>query len=195
MKKTKIERFIRDNREDFDTFEPSANLWAKIEEHLPQNQEEVSSHNQAFVGNLVKEQPNFFVRHWKIVASVSLLIICFSVVYVSKNSQSSESVIADVSPEYGKQVSQYISLVESKREELDNLAQQNPELYQEFSEDLEKLNQDYQNLKTELPQTPNQEDLVKAMIQNLQVQVDILNQQLEVIQKIKNYHKNPSQSI
>jgi hypothetical protein len=195
MKKTKIERFIRDNREDFDTFEPSANLWAKIEEHLPQNQEEVSSPNQAFVGNLVKKQPNFFVRHWKIAASVALLIICFSVVYVSKNSQSSESVIADVSPEYGKQVSQYVSLVESKREELDNLAQQNPELYQEFSEDLEKLNQDYQNLKTELPQTPNQEDLVKAMIQNLQVQVDILNQQLEVIQKIKNYHKNPSQSI
>ncbi len=195
MKKTKIERFIRDNREDFDTFEPSVNLWAKIEEHLPQNQEEVSSPNQAFIGNLVKKQPHFFARHWKIAASVALIIACFSVVYVSKNQQNAETFVANVSPEYGKQVSQYVSLVESKREELDNLAQQNPELYQEFSEDLEKLNQDYQNLKTELPQTPNQEDLVKAMIQNLQVQVDILNQQLEVIQKIKNYQKNPSQSI
>jgi hypothetical protein len=195
MKKTKIERFIRDNREDFDTFEPSGNLWAKIEENLPQNQELVSSENPTFTGSLVKKQPNFFVKYWKIAASIFLTMGCLSLFYVSKNPQSSESVIANVSPEYGKQVSQYVSLVESKREELDDLSQQNPVLYQEFSDDLEKLNQDYQNLKTELPQTTNQEDLVKAMIQNLKIQVEILNQQLEVIEKIKNYQKNPGQSI
>jgi hypothetical protein len=195
MKKTKIERFIRDNREDFDTFEPSGNLWAKIEENLTQNQAGFSSENPTFTGNLVKKQPNFFLKYWKIAASIFLIMGCLSLFYVSKNPQSSESVIANVSPEYGKQVSQYVSLVESKREELDDLAQQNPVLYQEFSDDLEKLNQDYQNLKTELPQTTNQEDLVKAMIQNLKIQVEILNQQLEVIEKIKNYQKNPGQSI
>jgi hypothetical protein len=40
-------------------------------------------------------------------------------------------------------------------------------------------------LKDQLPKNPNQEELLKAMIQNLQWQIDLLNQQLNIIQKIK----------
>ncbi|PKK36561.1 hypothetical protein BWI96_11965 [Siphonobacter sp. SORGH_AS_0500] len=36
MKKDRIERFIRDNREDFDSFEPPLGLWAEIERRLPE---------------------------------------------------------------------------------------------------------------------------------------------------------------
>ena len=34
MKKNNLERFVRDNREDFDDKEPSGKLWQKIEAGL-----------------------------------------------------------------------------------------------------------------------------------------------------------------
>jgi hypothetical protein len=37
--------------------------------------------------------------------------------------------------------------------------------------------------------------LVKAMVQNLQVQLDILNRQLMIIEKVKEYQKNPMKSV
>jgi len=36
-----------------------------------------------------------------------------------------------------------------------------------------------------LPVNPNKEELLQAMIYNLQLQIDLLNQQLNIIQKIK----------
>jgi hypothetical protein len=44
-------------------------------------------------------------------------------------------------------------------------------------------------LKQDLPASPNQEETVKAMIQNLQIQIDLLNQQLEIIQQINQLKK------
>jgi hypothetical protein len=35
-----------------------------------------------------------------------------------------------------------------------------------------------------LSNAPNQEALLEAMVQNLQLQVDLLNQQLEILQRI-----------
>jgi phage shock protein A len=90
---------------------------------------------------------------------------------------------------------QYTSLIESKREEIKQIETHDPMMYKEFATEIEKLNQDYQSLQTELSQTPNQEDLVKAMIQNLQVQLDILNRQLKIIEKVKQYQKNPTKSV
>jgi hypothetical protein len=41
-------------------------------------------------------------------------------------------------------------------------------------------------LKTQLPKNPNREQLLEAMIRNLQLQTELLSQQLQIIQKIKN---------
>ena len=70
-------------------------------------------------------------------------------------------------------------------EELKAIEKQDPELYHQFDTELRVLNQNYQNLKQELPKNPNQEELLKAMIQNVSMQIELLNQQLEIIQKIK----------
>ena len=36
----RLEDFIKNNKEDFDDLEPSADLWARIEKHLPAQKEE-----------------------------------------------------------------------------------------------------------------------------------------------------------
>lgn len=191
MKKTKVERFIRDNRENFDQFEVPAGLWDKIDKGL--GNLDTFPGETSFVEK--KNIISFKQKYWAMAASLALLIGCFFVYNLGFKSQNTDKIIATVSPEYGDKMVQYASLIETKREEIRQIEAHDPVLYKEFSAEIENLNKDYQNLKAELPQTPNQEELVKAMIQNLQVQLDILNRQLSIIQKIKDYQNNPTRSI
>ena len=128
-------------------------------------------------------------------ASLTVLVGYVLAFYMNNKSNSTEQIIADVAPQYGDKMVQYTSLIESKRIEIKQIETHDPEMYKEFASEIEKLNQDYQSLQTELSQTPNQEDLVKAMVQNLQVQLDILNRQLKIIEKVKQYQKNPMQRV
>ncbi|MBC7758949.1 MAG: hypothetical protein H7069_08840, partial [Phormidesmis sp. FL-bin-119] len=68
----------------------------------------------------------------------------------------------------------------------------------EFSSEIRKMDASYQKLKSDLPGSPNQEETVKAMIRNLQIQTELLNQQLSIIQQINNVkkeQKNGTQQI
>ena len=194
MKKTKLERFIRDNREDFDHCEIPAGLWAKIDKSLGENLIE-NQNDESFSAPEVREIVQLLqlplspqtikLKAWAIAASIALLIGCFSVFYLKNGPESTEQIVAEVAPQYNKKMVQYASLIETKREEIRQIETHDPIMYKEFASEIEKLNQDYQNLQDELPQTPNQEELVEAMIQNLQVQLDILNRQLIIIKKVK----------
>ena len=204
MKKTKLERFIRDNREDFDHHEVPNGLWAKINKSLGENEPEWSSvKTQTTATSLPlplsdyasRWSPRTTIKIWAIAASIILLIGCFSIFYLKNSSESTEQIIAEVAPQYNDKMIQYASLIETKREEIKVIETHDPVLYKEFATEIEKLNQDYQNLQEELPQTPNQGELVEAMIQNLRVQLDILNRQLIIIQKVKEYQKSPLKSV
>ena len=85
---------------------------------------------------------------------------------------------------------QYARLVDEKQAELKAMTVSNPALYQAFATDLDRLERSYQTLKADLPENPNQETLVQAMIQNLQLQINLLNEQLRVIQRMKAQNNN-----
>ncbi len=51
--------------------------------------------------------------------------------------------------------------------------------------DISGLDSSYARLKRELVNTPNKERIIEAMIINLQMRMDILNQQLKTLEKIK----------
>lgn len=205
MKRTKLERFIRDNREDFDHYEAPAGLWAKIDKSLGEDLTENQNNGSFFASEVRAIVPlspkplsmssRTTIKIWVIAASITLLIGCFSIFYLKSIPESTEQIVAEVAPQYNDKMIQYASLIETKREEIKAIETHNPILYKEFATEIEKLNQDYQNLRDELPQTPNQEELVEAMIQNLRVQLDILNRQLIIIKKVKEYQKNPSKSV
>jgi hypothetical protein len=188
-----LEQFIQNNREAFDNCEAPAGLWDKIDSSLgkeiiqnPEPDEIIIKFKKSSISKL---------KIWAIAASVLLVTGYLSVFYLNNKSDSTEQIVAEVAPQYGDKMVQYTSLIETKREEIKQIETHDPVMYQEFATEIEKLNQDYQNLQTELSQTPNQEDLVKAMVQNLQVQLDILNRQLKIIEKVKEYQKNPMKSI
>ena len=189
----KLEQIIQNNREAFDNCEAPVGLWDKIDKSLGK---EIIQNSEAdeVVFKFKKSSISRF-KSWAIAASILLVMSYLSVFYLNNKSDTTEQIIANVAPQYGDKMVQYTCLIESKREEIKQIETHDPVMYKEFATEIEKLNQDYQNLQTELSQTPNQEDLVKAMIQNLQVQLDILNRQLKIIEKVKEYQKNPMQRV
>ncbi|PQA58305.1 hypothetical protein [Siphonobacter curvatus] len=191
MKKDRIERFIRDNREEFDAFEPPLGLWADIERRLPEAIIPDAEEKETKViplGNTAGNRSwmHFFVeKSWRMAAGVVLLLgLGFVAGQYFMKPRYTDPIIAQVSPEEGKMAFRYASLIETKRSEIKAIETSNPQLYREFASEIEQLDKDYQNLRSELPQTPNQTELVEAMIQNLQLQLDILNRQLQIINRI-----------
>jgi hypothetical protein len=96
------------------------------------------------------------------------------------------------SPDNGdnKEMFYYAKLIELKHEELKTLEKDEPLLYRQFSSDVQKLDSVYHTLKTQLPNNSNREQVIEAMISNLQLQIGLLNKQLDIIKKIKHSKKS-----
>ena len=61
------------------------------------------------------------------------------------------AIIEDIDPAYAAQVSQFTKTIEVKQLELKKIQAEQPQLYQEFSKDIERLDSSYNTLKTQLP--------------------------------------------
>jgi hypothetical protein len=83
----------------------------------------------------------------------------------------------------------YARLVELKHKELRTIEKDEPLLYKQFSSDVYKLDSVYHNLQEQLPNNPNREQLLEAMLQNLQLQMGLLNHQLDIIKQINHSKK------
>jgi hypothetical protein len=97
----------------------------------------------------------------------------------------SDPLVQQIDPQYARLVTEFTGVIEYKQTELKKLEKDDPELYQKFSGDIQKLDSSYQVLRGTLKANPNAEQLLQAMIENLQLQVSLLNRQLEIIQKVK----------
>lgn len=176
-----IERFIRDNRESFDVHQPGSDVWQKLEKEISgshRNTRLISMH--AF--------------RWSAAAAV-VLLISLATWLMTRNGPDSQDplqaangqdpVLAQIDPQYAQMVAQFNGLIETKQKEIQSIEKDNPALFQQFSRDVRKLDSTYQVLRNTLPANPNKEQLLEAMIGNLQMQINLLNQQLQIIQQVK----------
>jgi hypothetical protein len=180
----RLEEFIKNNREEFDDLEPRANLWSRIETELPQQFKE--------------EKKTFSLGFVLRVAAILVMVMgsCFfAYLYYQKPANVN---LAAINPEYAKQQVQYASLIATKQSELKIIAKSDPQLYEEFTGEIAKMESTYKKLNKDLLTSPNQEAVLRAMIRNLQVQTEVLNQQLNVIEQFnefKNQQKNEIKNI
>jgi hypothetical protein len=86
--------------------------------------------------------------------------------------------------------SDMFKIITAKQEELKELTKGQPYLYQEFTADLRTLESSYGVLKKQLKQTGNSDVIIKAMMQNLQLQAELLGRQLSIINNIKTNKQN-----
>lgn len=184
----RLEDFIKMNRDEFDDLEPSADLWAKIEKHLPE-------------GPAAEKKPEaktFSLGFVLRVAATIVLVMGISFALYLRNEKRGQIDLAAINPLYARQQIQYTSVIETQRSELKTVAKSDPQLYKEFSNEIAKMDSVYNKLNKELATSPNQEKVLHAMIRNLQIQTEVLGQQLNVAEqfnKMKQEQKNESKNI
>ncbi|QJD78238.1 hypothetical protein [Spirosoma rhododendri] len=212
MKKDNLERFVRDNREAFDDREPPADLWQRINTGLGGSTDAGLPTDSTPTAPTEPEQAGMspampftqihrntrtlgqWFTNWQAAAAVVVLLLAGSAYFLNHRYgvASHPEVAVAAGPTYAKEVAQYTRLIDTKRMELRQMTESNPALYEEFATDLNRLERSYKSLKADLPKNPNQELLIQAMIQNLQIQINLLNEQLRVIQRINQQtHENP----
>jgi paraquat-inducible protein B len=173
----KLEGFVKDNKKEFEVKGPSNELWAKIEAELDKKQEPKKS---------IK------LYQWMSIAAMLIVSLGIYFTYNYKLVNNDEIEIAQVSPEFGQKEVRFVNQIEEKKDSLVLYATENPELYQQFTADLKNLDAEYEKLKLELQKTPNQLFVVKAMVKNREMQLQVLKQQLTIINQVNQYKKESS---
>lgn len=176
--KNKLERFVNTHRESFDSELPGDHVWDAID---------TTPHSK---GKLIQ----FFTRTR---VAASLLVLVNAVVILVLLQRKPEANIAatpvatpteqvDDKKEKPEQTIDQISrVVEIKQAALKEIESSNPFLYKKFTAAFSQLSSNYRELEKELATQPNKEALLEAMIQNLGLQQELLNQQLSIYQKLK----------
>ena len=231
----RLEQFVSDHREEFDSEEPGKKLWDKIRKDLePPKKEEKKS----IVIRLTRTTLS--------VAAAVLLIIVAGVWYLETHRTTGTSTEVVSTDPVGKprpagseqaqpssidtsnqgapaavntekdqlakatapvkdekspssqnteeaivreEMVHYARLVELKHKELKVIEKDEPLLYKQFASDVDKLDSVYHGLQQQLPKNPNKEQLLEAMLQNLQLQMGLLNHQLDIIKQINHSKK------
>jgi hypothetical protein len=194
MKKS-LEDFIKENRSEFDSEEPSPKVWKTIEKQVAEPEKKSGSKITLF-------------SRWLIAASVVIAVSAGAYLLLRQNNQrplsdsdnqgqnpvEQNNILDEINPTYAKEVYHFTQLIELKQNELKQIGKDQPELYRQFMGDITTLDSAYKTLRKELPANPNREQLLEAMIQNLQLQTDLLNQQLRVIKQIKQSKTSSNES-
>jgi hypothetical protein len=194
---TRFEQFMQDHRDEFDTDEPGEQVWSKLEQQLspPKKQSRV-----------------LLMTVFKWSAAAGILILAglgvysllvnkqepqHAVVKTTTPAVQEDKMLQEINPGYAEEVYHFTKLIEIKQHELKKMEKDHPRLYKKFVTDITRLDSSYNALRRELPANPNREQLLEAMIENLRLQTEILNQQLNIIKQIKetDNHENSSKKI
>ena len=183
---TEFEKFIRKNRSDFDDASPSDKVWKGIEKKFPAK----------------KEERRFTLRDiYKWSAAAAIFFVALTSVYflfIKKDSHEIPTVktgnpdnpsrfvnFNSIAIEYAAEFKEASQAVETRQKELRTAIANNPELYKKFQQDLNSLDSSYRILREQAAQSVNGDVLIKAMIQNLQLQSELLGRQLMIIHEFK----------
>lgn len=155
-----LEKYIMEHRDAFDDAEPSQNLWNEIDQKLD------------------KKKTNFSVV-WKVAAV--LFLVSTVVLLVDRQEDSMSGPV--LSQEFMEAEDYYVSMIAQRRQLITEKL--TPEQEEAFLSEINDLDSMYLELKKTYEVNASNERIMDAMINNLQLRLDILNRQLEILENIK----------
>ncbi len=171
-----FEDFVKQHKDEFDEYEVPAGVWQRVQDRVPARRVQLG-------------------RGWMAVAASVLLLVGFFV--WKQPAQMPEPQQTQVAAggcgadnELAAAEHYYTGMIEANETKLGDYKTRFPDLYHEFAMEMDTLNRDYASLKSEYVRNACNEMVQKALIQNLQTQVQLVQQQLQVIEGIMNYSKN-----
>ncbi|MCU0451352.1 MAG: hypothetical protein MUC97_16180 [Bernardetiaceae bacterium] len=188
----KLEEFIQQHRAEFDEHEPSDQLWQKLATQLDAAPPKLTARPGG------RQVP--ITRVWQMAAAFALLLMATVLLQyywlrpASQQAGLPTNQLEQIAPELIEAEQFYTQQVQLKRAELLSAGAPGLGLDKDVDQELGRLDAAYQELKQDLYRTGNQE-VVDRMIQNLQFRTDLLNRQLETLQRVRtlNRQKNGKQ--
>ncbi len=168
----RLEKFIKDNRTDFDRQMPSFELWHKIETEIQGGAtgKKLTSATSRRFG------PRFF----RVAASIAILIMAagWGGYYLGQPSaaETSQELLVEIAPDFPELEQYYTEEIQEKYSRLVSLSYDAT-----LEKDLDQVDQAMEELREELTHAPreNAAAIVSQMIQNYQIKVQILERVLE----------------
>ncbi|MCX2745740.1 hypothetical protein OO013_17795 [Mangrovivirga sp. M17] len=185
--KDKLKEYFNSHRHEFDDLEPSEKMWANIESEIQNNQTDRSSFNW-----------------WK--AAAVLFMVCtvglVTFMFLRDNQAKPQITVSTYDiPEQMNGVSfdqvstetYYFQLISERQKEIEQMDV--PEsISKAYDNELESLLNDYAKLKKDLEANPGNEMLIQALVNNLKLQIDLLNEQLLILENYKNYENENNEN-
>jgi hypothetical protein len=161
-----LKDFIKENRAAFDSKEVPE-VWSSIEANIKARQKWFNT-----------------VSFWRAAAIILFGISSFMIAnsFLAKNSVRKESLV--VQKDFGDLESFYSSQISEKMDLVQRFQSQTGQTEDDITQNLQKLEAMYQVLKEQMKKRPTQ-DVKDAMVLNLLVRIDLLNQQLNKLDKPK----------
>jgi len=194
-----FEKYLQQNRDQFEKGSPSYRVWEKLQRDLIEHQ----AHRYRIIR----------MRRigWSVAAAI---LICLSLVImlvkteekgrvlVHNNNTNDSSIMkrklaAEIEldsldrvkgitdNEARRSLFHYSRLIENRQKQMAILRQVNPDLYISSQKVLIDLNQQYRRLQKQLSGSPDRQKVLKALIENLKMQEQILNNQLQLLEELQ----------
>ena len=169
MSPDKLEKYILDHREQFDDQEPDPAIWEKID---------------------TRKTPviriNWKDIAWKAAAVAAIFVASyFFHDYMSSRKNSSQNLLGENKEETSPMVRElieaeayYTSLIDLKKDEVFRLTASHPEIRYEIDMEMVDLDRVFSELKEDLKDNADNEEVIEAMIQNYRLKLDILEEML-----------------
>ena len=179
MKTDKLEKFVADNRNEFDDLVPDSAIWDKIQKREPKT--------------VSLNWTNILVRA---AAVVVILVSSYILIDYMANKNQSPLVANQetVDPEDAGMVQDlmeaeyyYTSQIDERKEEFYCLTANNSGLREDINLEMVELDQVFKNLKEDLQDNADNEEVVFAMIQNYRLKLEILE---EILSQLRSAEKN-----
>jgi hypothetical protein len=183
MKKDKLEQFVKNNAEEFNSFDPPAIAWDSIEKELP----------------VLKQTPvrKLWPYAWKAAAAILIFASAWllndytdQIKTSERNSSNNETAASPVLTELSEAEAYYTSQISSKQAELAQYARKHPEIIEDLKREFSEMDKTKAELKKDLVESNADEKVIEAIILSYRVKLEILDQMLTELRKSKEGNAN-----
>ena len=173
MKPDKLEQFILDNREAFDDQRPSPESWDKVKDNIRP-----------------VHRINWTARMVRIAAAVVIFVSSYIFIDYTLNRDNSNSLAKDGMevpydniPVLMEAKVYYSGLINNMENEVYRMAGDNSPIKQDIKTEFEELDKIFNELKNDLRDDADNQEVIEAMIQNYRIKLQILE---EILSQLKN---------
>lgn len=175
MKPDKLEKYMLDNKESFDNLEPDEQSWLNIEKRTRPVQ-----------------KINYRRIIWQVAAGIAIFLASWVINDVVQNTRTdqlaeNEDLLDSQAGDDMKVLMEaevfYASKINSAKEEVFKLSGNNEDMMNIINVDLVELDDVFEDLKNDLKDNGDNQEVIEAMIQNYRLKLQILEEMLTQLNK------------